>query len=166
MKARINTLSTILLIGVLSLLGCERPDVANELKPIADAYIKIWNTGNIEALDAVADSNIVFHENATSIVGLDSVKKYIAAVRTVYPDFRLVVDEEIYGLDKAAVRWTVTATYAGPGRYPVPGKQVRSNGISFVRFANGKVREEWAVWDNQSWLEQLGFTFVPAERER
>ncbi|MDZ7264678.1 MAG: ester cyclase [candidate division KSB1 bacterium] len=166
MRAFINSLITILLIGVASLLACQRPNATKELKAVADAYLKIWNTGDVEMLGAVADSNIVFHENARPIVGLDSLKKYIAALRTIYPDFTLVVNEEIYVSDKAAVRWTVTATPTDSGIYPGTGKQVRVIGISFLHFAYGKVKEEWAMWDNQSWLEQLGFSFVPAESKK
>jgi len=38
-------------------------------------------------------------------------------------------------------------------------------GVVIANFANGKLTEEWVGYDNQSFLEQLGFTMVPPVQE-
>ena len=45
-------------LALVLIAGCQTPppDPAAELKPIVDAYVEAWNTGNVDALDAIADA--------------------------------------------------------------------------------------------------------------
>jgi hypothetical protein len=42
-------------------IGCQQPDASRELKPIGDAYVEAWNTGNLDALDAIIDPQFARH---------------------------------------------------------------------------------------------------------
>lgn len=153
-------------IAVLVLLflavGCQQQDTSKEWEPISDVYVEAWNTGNLDLLDEVIDPQFVMLIGSdTTAVGLDSLKQYITASRTTYPDFHLTVDEGIYIGDKGAGRWSVTATNTGPGDFPPTGKQVTVTGISFFRFASGKMVEERVEYNVLSWVLQLGFTLTP-----
>ncbi len=144
--------------------GCQKPDASKELKPIAEKYIEAWNTGNMDILDTIIDPQFVRHVSPSSItgaVGLDSLKKVISNFRTTYPDFHVAFEEEIYVDNKAAGRWSFTATNTGPGSIPPTGKQIKATGISILHFKNGKIIEEWAEVDNLSIMLQLGFTLTP-----
>src|SRR5206468_3067678 len=61
--------------------------------------------------------------------------------------------------DRVTVRYTLTVTYKG-GDPNIPastiGKRVTVMGIAIYRIANGRIAEEWAVWDSLSWQQQLG----------
>ncbi len=153
-------------ITVLALLflavGCQQQDTSKEWKPITDGYVKAWNTGNLEILDGIVDPQFVRIVGSTTLAeGLDSLKKYISSARETYPDFHVTIDERIYAGDKAASRWTVTATNTGPGDFPPTGKQVTVTGISFSRMKNGKLVEERVEYNVLSWMQQLGFTLTP-----
>ncbi len=144
--------------------GCQQPDVSKELKPIADAYLEAWNTGNLDPLDAIIDPQFVRHVSPASTmgaVGLDSLKKVISNFRTTYPDFHLTIDESIFISDKSAGRWRYTATNTGLGNIPPTGKKITATGMSILHYKNGKIIEEWVETDNLVPMQQLGFTLTP-----
>ena len=49
---------------------------------------------------------------------------------------------------------------------PPTGKPVNFWGVSILHFANGKITEEWASFDTQSLMKQLGFTMMPPAAEK
>lgn len=102
------------------------------------------------------------HENLRpNVEGVDGIGKVISGLRAAFPDLKVVVDEEIYGENRAALRWTFTGTNTGSGEMPPTGKAVRAWGIEIIHFANGKITEQWVAYDNQSVMQHLGFTMTP-----
>ena len=159
----IKTSSLLLLIPIILTTGCQqsKPDPSEKLKPIVDKYVEVWNTGNVDELDAIMDINMVRHAESSSAEGLDNVKKLITGTRTAFPDINLVLDNEIYVENKFAARFSFTATNTGPGEIPPTGKSVKVWGVVITNFANGKITEEWVGYNNQSFMEQLGYTLIP-----
>jgi steroid delta-isomerase-like uncharacterized protein len=158
--------SLFLLIVVIFATGCQqqKPDPSVELKPLTDKYVEVWNTGNVDELDAIMDSNYIYHANKLPDVnGIDGLKKVLLSFRTAYPDLKLVLEDAIYSENKAVGRWHITATNTGAGEMPPTGKSVDFWGIAILHISNGKLKEEWTAYDNQSLMEQLGFTTMPAE---
>ncbi len=133
-----------------------------KLKPIIDKYVEIWNSGNVKDLDAIINIHFIRRANLQpKVEGVAGLKKVIAGFRTAYPDLKIAVEEEIYGDNKSVGRWVLTGTNTGPGEMPPTGKSVRIWGVSTIHFAHGKLTEEWASFDNQSLMQQLGFTMKP-----
>jgi predicted ester cyclase len=163
-EALLPTFSAVL-ITLVFLAGCQPPppaDYSKELKPLVDAYNAAWESGNVDALDAIFDPNFVRHSDpGSSAEGLANLKKVIRGFKTSYPDVKLVSEEEIYSKDKFAGRWSFTATHTGPGDIPPTGKSVKQWGINIIHFKNGKIVEEWDGFDNLPLLEQLGYTITP-----
>jgi steroid delta-isomerase-like uncharacterized protein len=153
-----------LAIAFMVLSGCQqqRPDPSQELKPIIDKYVEVWNNGNVAGLDAIMDPNYIYHaNNSPEVNGLDGMKEVITSLRTAYPDLKLVVEDEVYSENKVAGRWHITATNTGPGEMPPTGKSVDWWGIAIIHVSNSKLKEEWTAYDNQSLMEQLGFKLIP-----
>jgi steroid delta-isomerase-like uncharacterized protein len=152
------------LITIVFFSGCQqqKPDASKELKPIVDKYIEAWNNGNFDSFNAIFDANYVHHENQSpEIKGIEGIEKLISGFRTAYPDGKLVLEEEVYSENKGVGRWVYTGTNTGPGEMPPTGKPVSIWGVSILHFANGKITEEWASFDTQSLMKQLGFTMMP-----
>lgn len=146
-----------LFVCAFILLGCQASDASKDMKPLTEKYMEVWNTGNLQGLDAIMDPNFHYHDNLSpDVSGLDGLKGIITAFRTAFPDVRLVSDDELYSGDKCAVRWSWTGTNTGAGEMPPTGKSVRMSGISILHFANGKITDEWLAYDNQALMRQLG----------
>ena len=168
MKQLINTNlkagALFLLITVFFTTGCQqqKPDPSKELKPIVDKYHEVWNGGNPAQLDAVINSDFVYHSNqAPDVKGIEGIKKLISSLRTAYPDLKLVIEDTLFSENKEASRWILTGTNTGSGEMPPTGKSIKVWGESIIHFVNDKISEEWVAFDNQSLMEQLGFTMTP-----
>lgn len=78
-------------------------------------------------------------------------------LRAAFPDLKVKVDRVIAEGDLVSLHWSAvgTNTAAVPG-FPGNGKTVAVDGMSFFRFADGKIVEEWSTYDNLTILQQLG----------
>ena len=65
--------------------------------------------------------------------------------------------------DRVVARWTGTGTHRGElmGVEPT-GKPIEVDAISVFRIADGKIAEEWTVWDALGLLQQVGAVPAPA----
>lgn len=151
-----------LIVASLIPLGCQPTDVSRQLKPVVDKYVEVWNTGNLQELDAIIDPQFVRHANLSpNVNGVDGMKKIISGFRAAYPDLKIVLEDESYSNNRSSGRWTLTGTNTGAGEMPPTGKSVRIWGISMLHFANGKITEEWVGFDNHALIEQLGLAVTP-----
>ena len=153
----------VIIIAFIFVAGCQQQkDYSKEYKPLADKYVDVWNGGNPDSLDAIMSKDFVYNSNSMPAVkGLEGIKKVIASFRTAFPDAKLVTQEVIFSENEGAARWTLTGTNTGPGEMPPTGKSFSIWGESIMHFANGKITEEWVAYDNQSMMEQLGYTVTP-----
>lgn len=83
-------------------------------------------------------------------------------LRSAFPDLSVKVERIIAEGDLVSLHWSAvgTNTVAVPG-FPGEGKRVAVDGMSFFRFADGKIVEEWSTYDNLTIMKQLGL--MPAK---
>lgn len=163
MKNQNYHLFLILLLSIfISFLGCQKKPSSQNLKPIIDKYVEFWNTGNFAGIEEILhpEFELRMTPKFEPETGIESFKESVIKWRKAYPDFHIVVDEIIYGINKVAARWTITATNTGEGWHPPTGKQVKVPGISIIHFEEGKIKDEWIAGNNGYWLQQLGFKMV------
>jgi len=158
-----------MLITIFAAIGSQaQEDASKTLESIGKIYADVWNSGNVDELDAILDANFVRHTSQTSGTGatdLDSMKKVITNFRKMYPDFKVTLDESVYTSNTATLRWTFTATHSGAMNPALSGKKVKLSGISFIHIDNGKMTEEWVAMDNMDIMMQLGFKVIPPGSE-
>jgi steroid delta-isomerase-like uncharacterized protein len=162
-QTALKAASLLFLIALVITAGCQqKPDPAQQLKPLVDKYVDVWNGGNLDQLDAIFAPNFVRHVNfLPDVQGAAGVKKVVSEFRAAYPDLKLVVDDGVYTENASAGRWILTGTNTGAGAMPPTGKSVKIWGIAIHHYANGKITEEWVGYDSQSMMEQLGYTMTP-----
>lgn len=139
--------ATIALALVLSSLiaGCARPDPLEQLKPLIDRYVRVWNTGDFNGLEEVVSAQFELRMGPqfNPVRSVDSLKSIITYWRTAYPDFHITLDELIYAPNVVTARWTIRATNTGPGKHPPTGKAIVVPGISILHVSEGKITDEW-----------------------
>ena len=138
-----------------------------EAKVLVERNLEIYNEGNLALVDELYDPEYVGHYYALpeDIGGLDALKKVVSFYRNAYPDdYNMMIDEMIVKGDKIVSRWTMTGTNTGPrGDVPPTGKKVRMSGIIISRITNGKIVEDWNVYNLLDVMQQLGFTLTPPQ---
>ena len=121
---------------------------------------EVWSTGNVDALDEIADPDIIYHlPPGPDIIGLTAYKRHAADLRKAFSSFEFTFHEHIMEGDTDAVRYTLRGAHTGPlPGMPVPptGKHVTMTGLSMVRTVNGKAAEQWNYTDQIGLMEQLG----------
>lgn len=83
-------------------------------------------------------------------------------IRVAFPDLKVSVIRTAAEGDLVAVHWRSDGTNsvkAGP--FPGTGKRAVVDGMTFFRFANCRIVEEWTTYDNLSVMQQLGL--IPAQ---
>jgi predicted ester cyclase len=90
----------------------------------------------------------VDHVNALEYHGTEGARQSVALYRELFPDLRIVVDDQVSEGDRVASRWTLTGTHRG--------RSVRLRGIVISHFEEGKIVEDWASSDTLGLARQLG----------
>ena len=143
--------------------GCQQVERTSQDEERTTKVVEVWNTGNVALIDELCSPEYVRHhvDIDEDIVGIDAFKEWVTSTRTMYPDFHVVIDEEIGAINKVIYRWTVTGTNTGPSDMPPTGKKVKFSGSSIINIANGKVTEEWLYYNDAAIQQQLGYRTSP-----
>ncbi len=136
-----------------------------ENKAIVLDEIEVWNTGDLDLLEEIIASDYIGHFHSSTEQpesGTEWYKQYVATYRAVYPDLRVTIEDLLVDRDKLVARWTLRGTHRGETgtslgfAIPPTGKAIAITGITVFRVINGKIAEEWWVWDRLGLLQQLG----------
>jgi steroid delta-isomerase-like uncharacterized protein len=132
-------------------------------KAIVRGYMnEVLNNGNVAAFDKYFSEDVVFNNSK-------GVKQQLAGMQSIrrsFPDFRLIVEDQIAEGDKVVTRVTFQGTHRGEFRGIAPtGKQVKYSGIAIDRIVQGKVVEMWHVADQLTLLQQVGAIPAPQPKK-
>src|SRR5437773_6743089 len=132
-------------------------------KAIVRGYMtEVLNKGNLAAFDNYMSADVVFNNSK----GLKQQLASNQTLRNAFPDFQLVIEDQIAEGDKVVTRVTFQGTHRGEFRGVAPtGKQVRYSGIAIDRIVDGKVIEMWHIADTLSLLQQIGALQSPQPKK-
>jgi steroid delta-isomerase-like uncharacterized protein len=120
--------------------------------------------GDLALVDEFTAMDFVRHDlggNFPDVMGIESLKRFVTALRSAFPDIQMTLEDMISDGDRVVVRFTAHATHKGHilGIAPT-GRRVTWAGINIYRVADGKVHETWQLADTLGLMRQLGA--VPA----
>lgn len=138
---------------------------AEEYKAIVKRAEELWNTGNLAIADEICATDFVNHDpGAPDVRDLETYKGFIATTRTGIPDFTVTLEDMVAEGDKVAGQWTAQGTHQGElFGIPPTGRQATWTGMTFYRFAGGKIVEAWWSKDMLGLLIQLGVVPPPGQ---
>ena len=94
--------------------------------------------------------------------GPEGFIQFASGFATGLPDIQFTVDDQATDGDIVVSRFHVTGTHSNALMgIPPTGKRVQFSGITYDRFANGKIAERWEVTDFFGLLQQLGAIPTP-----
>ena len=146
--------------------------MAMDIKALARTTIEeLFDKGRTGYLDEVSELSFIGHDPVSQkSVGLDEEKRIAETFRQGFPDLRCTVTDTVTEGDRCVCRWTMTGTHSGTFlEIPPTGRKVVVDGISEMRFHQGKLAEQWTIYDCLGLLSQLGampsIEAMVAERE-
>jgi steroid delta-isomerase-like uncharacterized protein len=113
--------------------------------------------------EVIADDYVSHGPQAPPAEGPEGVRARVGLYQDSV-DGRWDVQELISaGDDRVVARWVGRGTHVGElmGLEPT-GKPIAVEAISVFRIADGKIAEEWTVWDALGLLQQVGAVPAPA----
>jgi len=121
-----------------------------------EAYVEAWNTGDLNRLTDVVAPGFERHAGpAERCRSLADLEELIHATRAVYENLRITLDDRVIEGDRGAFRGSFYGVHQqvnGVIEFPLMG---------MLRFADGRIAEEWVLGDNFMPLVNLGHELVP-----
>ncbi len=163
-KIILRRLLFLTLIITMPVIGCtskqqkEADPVEANIKKYTHIWDEIINNGK---LDLFNDSNftkdLVMHEGAIDVVGIDSARLYYANFLTGFSNVSFTI-KDVFGQGNKIVKyWNFKGSHSGVFfGIPSTGKTVNIEGVTLVRMENGKIAEERDFIDNLEFMQQLG----------
>ena len=127
-------------------------------------FDQAFNQGNLSVVDELLSPDHLAHNTFGGAPnGPGGLKWLIAMFHSAFPDLHCTVEDEIREGDQFAARWTLRGTHRGSFLdTPATGRPVEAQGIIFGRTENGRIAEDWTLFDQMGVLQQLGL--VPPTR--
>ena len=138
--------------------------MSEENKALIQHFVEeAFNERNLEVADEVYASGFVSHESAGPVErGPEYVKQFVGMYRGAFPDGHTTVEDVISEGDRVVYRWSFRGTHRGELMEITPTeRQVTITGITIDRISDGKIEEEWNLFDQLGLLQQLGVAPVP-----
>lgn len=113
-----------------------------------EAMAACWKAGGVDRLHGQAD-----------LVAPDGIRDYFGELFGAFPDMTVEIISTTAADDRCAVRWRMTATFAGPGRFQEfepNGARVSIEAVDLVQVADGLVVGNDAYLDGADVARQLG----------
>jgi len=134
-------------------------DVDYEVRAL---FHNVFNRKNLAAIDLAYAQNARWNgpTNRTGY-GRGEVKNMARMLMSTFPDFGVHVDEVYWmGNDvdgySVSVRWTAAGTHRGYGLYGKPtGRRISMWGLSQLYFQNGKIVEDWMLFNEIDVMSQI-----------
>ena len=116
-----------------------------------------WNGGNMGIIDEMIAPNYARYMNGPQPpLDREKQKQRILGFRTAFPDIRINIVDSVASGDKVVSRMEGSGTHQGEFLdVPSTGKSVAIYAIDIVRFADGKIVDQWGVMDMLSILQQI-----------
>lgn len=150
------------LLGQGPPLRLAEADPADPREWLRYAYHYIWNWRNLNTVDSFFAETLRFHgATGRELYGRGEYKSFVLSMIAMFPDLALQVDDVyLMGNERdgylSSMRWSAVGTHNGFGIYGKPtGRRVHLWGISQQRIINGRIVEEWMLFNEFEVMQQL-----------
>jgi steroid delta-isomerase-like uncharacterized protein len=111
---------------------------------------------DLSLMDELLAATYVWHAPSGDF-DFQAYKQFQPSVLAAFPDGYWTIEDLIAQGDRVAWRFTFRGTHRGEFMgFPGTGKQVCLAGMIISRIAEGKIAEEWEMWDGAGLARQLG----------
>jgi steroid delta-isomerase-like uncharacterized protein len=126
------------------------------------AYEDLFNTQNDDLIGELYDSSYVSHDANGDTPGLDGLRASFDRFAGAMPDVQSAIEETVAEGDLVASLVTIKGTFtndlmSAPGvTVPANNQPIQITAIAFHRLSDGKIVEDWILYDRLDFFQQLG----------
>jgi steroid delta-isomerase-like uncharacterized protein len=127
-------------------------------------FEELCNQRNGAVADEIVSVDYVSHgPQAPPAEGPDGVRARIAVYQDALEGYWDLQEVLSAGEDRVVVRWIGRGTHSGELMgIPATGATIACDATTIFRVTDGKIAEEWTVWDALGLLQQVGAVPLPA----
>jgi ketosteroid isomerase-like protein len=122
-------------------LASRKGRAVGENEDIVRRCIEVWNSGDLSPLDELLAADYVGHVGSSDHDGAE-LRKRIVAYRSRTPGVHFSVLDQTSDEVRVA-SWLEAAA-------EVDGRPIRTRGMNICVIKDGKLSEEWAVWESSA----------------
>jgi len=123
-----------------------------------------WNERRPEILDELQTSNVVNYGTSMKINNLEEYKQVYGMFLSAFHDTHFTIEEIIAEGDKVMTRASMSGVQKGALEgIPPTGKTINISIFTVFRLVDGKIAEEWEIYDDLGMMQQLGMELKPKE---
>jgi steroid delta-isomerase-like uncharacterized protein len=116
-----------------------------------------WNARDLDGYLALYDDSIKLHGYSSEPMDKTAVRGFYEMIHRAFDGPKLTFHDVISNGDRLAIRFTMTGTHRAEFLgIPPTGRNVAVDGITILKFKNGRCVERWSSVDMYAWLLQLG----------
>lgn len=132
-------------------------------KVVIKRWFDEFNKGKNAALavidEAIAPDYVMHDVTAGELHGKEELRRFLQQHLEAFPDLSMKLEDLIVEGDRAVYRYTISGTHRGPLMgYPPTNKRIEIACMTMGRLVNGKIAEEWQIWDAHGLFKQLSAT--------
>ena len=119
-------------------------------------FEEVWNDRKDETVRELMPPNAIGHMEGMETRGPEDFLAARAALLEAFPDFAVTVEGTAAEEDVVVVRWSASGTHRGSALgFPATSRPVAFRGMTWLRFAGGKIAEGWDSWNQGRLLQSL-----------
>ena len=126
-----------------------------------------WNERRPEILDELLTSDVVNYGTSMKINNLEEYKQVYGMFLSAFHDTHFTIEGIIAEGDKVMTRASMSGVQKGALEgIPPTGKTINISIFTVFRLVNGKIAEEWEIYDDLGMMQQLGMELKPKEVQK
>lgn len=138
----------------------------DQTKAIERYATDVWSKGDLDAIGEIFTADRIRHgpDLEGISVGAAGHRELATLYRTSLPDLTITIEAQAGDGDTVVTRWRATGTNLGPTLgIPPTGRSFAVFGFWMHRFEGDRIAEEWATWDTDGFLQQIGVSLPPTD---
>ena len=122
----------------------------------------IWDNGDKELFRELATEDYVYSYPGQEELRGDAFLGFGDSIRSAIPDLKNTIEQQFIEGDMIVTRGTTRGTNQGAfGDIPPTGNSIEVPWVMFTRLRDGRVAEEWEIFDTLTFMTQLGAVSTP-----
>jgi steroid delta-isomerase-like uncharacterized protein len=116
-----------------------------------------WNKRRPGILDELQTPDVIYHSPTLNISGVEEYKRVYGSHRSALQDTEVVIEDIIAEGDKVMTRTRLSGVQGGELEgIPPSGNRFSCISYTLFRLVHGKIAEEWELFDEYTFMRELG----------
>ena len=123
---------------------------------------ELWSKRNFSVLDEVFSPEVHYQTPSMELHNLDELKILVNGYFLAFHDAKVTVTDQIAKDDTVVTKVAYEGVHKGKfGELEPTGNKIKLEAITINRLANGKIVDEWEMFDELGMMKQLGLEMKP-----